>query len=115
MEEKVNFDELMKLSRQMTLDEFHSRYTFVKIITKTKNSTIRLATHIRTKQNVIIKSIFKNSLIEHQKKVDALVREIKTLIMLRDNKHVTQIYDVVFSFDTFFIVLEYADYGDLFT
>ncbi|OHS98146.1 hypothetical protein TRFO_35480 [Tritrichomonas foetus] len=110
----VSFEPLMRLSRQMSIEEFHSRYQYEKIITKTRNSTIRLSTHVQTGQQVIIKSIFTNTLAGHQKKVDALVKEINTLYLLRDNKHVTQIYDVVFCLDTFYIVLEYADSGDLF-
>lgn len=105
---------LLEISRHMTLDEFHSRYKNVKIIHQTRNSTVRLAIHNPTGQNVIIKSVYKSSLSNSKSKVQSLIKEINTLAFLRDLKHVTQIYDVIYSLDTFYIVLEYAESGDLF-
>lgn len=111
---EINFQCLLDISRHMTLDEFHSRYKNVKIIHKTRNSTVRLAIHIQTGQNVIVKSVYKNSIVNSPLKIESILKEVNVLTFLRESKHVTQIYDVVYCLDSFHIVLEYAECGDLF-
>lgn len=113
-QKEINFQSLLNISRHMTLDEFHSRYKNVKIIHKTRNSTVRLAIHIQTGQNVIVKSVYKNSIINSQLKIESILKEVNVLTFLRESKHVTQIYDVIYCLDSFHIVLEYAECGDLF-
>lgn len=113
-QKEINFQSLLDISRHMTLDEFHTRYKNVKIIHKTRNSTVRLAIHIQTGQNVIVKSVYKNSIINSQLKIVSILKEVNVLTFLRESKHVTQIYDVIYCLDSFHIVLEYAECGDLF-
>lgn len=113
-QKEINFQSLLNISRHMTLDEFHSRYKNVKIIHQTRNSTVRLAIHIQTGQNIIIKSIYKNNIVNSQQKIESILKEVNVLTFLRESKHVTQIYDVIYCLDSFHIVLEYAECGDLF-
>ncbi|OHS97315.1 hypothetical protein TRFO_36513 [Tritrichomonas foetus] len=106
------FAPFMTISRKMDLDDFRSRYSYVKIIKQTRNYTIRLANHVQTGELVAVKTILKSNMNSH-KKVTDLFREIQNLISLRDHKNIIKLYEVVDVGDSFYMVMEYADNNDL--
>ncbi|KAH0785552.1 CAMK family protein kinase [Histomonas meleagridis] len=108
------FSELYGLVRTLSFEEFQSQYHYVKIIHQSRNSTVRLATHIETGQSVIMKTIYKSKLT-NPKQVCALAREIKILRFFGENRHITELYDALDVIDGIYLILEYAEGGDLYS
>ena len=98
---------------EMTLSEIEERYHIAAIISQNRNASVRLAIHNVTGDQVAIKILNKSTLREQHKKI-LLLREISTLKLLGDNKHVTELYDVIDSGDRIWVIMEYASGGELF-
>lgn len=99
--------------RELSLQEIEERYTFAGIISQNKNASVRLAIHNVTGDQVAMKILNKSQLREQHKKI-LLLREISTLKLLGDNKHVTELYDVIDCGDRIWVIIEYASGGELF-
>ncbi|KAH0795985.1 CAMK family protein kinase [Histomonas meleagridis] len=61
-----------------------------------------------------MKTIYKSKLT-NPKQVSALVREIQILKFFDENRHITELYDVLDVIDGIYLILEYAEGGDLFS
>ena len=105
---------LSKYVRPISFDEFQLQYQYKSIIHQSRKTTVRLAKHMETNQDVVIKTIYKSKLSE-ARQVNALIREIKILRELNGNKHTTQLYDVLDVIEGIYLILEYAEGGDLLT
>ena len=89
-----------------------SNYKYIKTIGEGTFGKVKLATHIITGEKVAIKILQKN-LIKDQNEYDRIEREIKYL-KLFNHPNIIQIYEVLESSSSFYIVMEYAPGGELF-
>lgn len=99
--------------RPMTVDQIKDRYKDIGILSQNRNSTIRLSIHNKTGERVVMKILNKSSFTDPKKRL-LLYREIRTLQALGDQKHITQLYEVIDSGDRIWVVIEYAAGGELF-
>lgn len=99
--------------RFMTLEEIDSRYKYIGILSQNRNATVRLSIHNRTGEKVIMKILNKTTMSDPKKRL-LLYREIVTLRLLGDQKHITELYEVLDTGDRIWVVMEYAAGGELF-
>ncbi|KAH0790481.1 CAMK family protein kinase [Histomonas meleagridis] len=97
----------------MSIDEINERYKSIGILSQTRNSTVRLSIHNKTGEKVVMKIINKSTVDDAKKRL-LLYREIRTLQVLGDQKHITELYEVIDSGDRIWVVMEYAAGGELF-
>ena len=76
------------VTRKLTLQQINEIYQTMGVISQNRNGSVRLGVHRVTGEEVAIKILNKNNLRETHKKL-LLLREIKTLQILGDSKHVT--------------------------
>ena len=89
-----------------------TNYKYIKTIGEGTFGKVKLATHILTGEKVAIKILEKN-LIKGKNEYERIEREIKYL-KLFNHPNIIQIYEVIESSSSFFIVMEYAPGGELF-
>ena len=89
-----------------------TNYKYIKTIGEGTFGKVKLATHILTGEKVAIKILEKN-LIKRKNEYERIEREIKYL-KLFNHPNIIQIYEVIESSSSFFIVMEYAPGGELF-
>ena len=89
-----------------------TNYKYIKTIGEGTFGKVKLATHILTGEKVAIKILEKN-LIKGKSEYERIEREIKYL-KLFNHPNIIQIYEVIESSSSFFIVMEYAPGGELF-
>ena len=89
-----------------------SNYKYIKTIGEGTFGKVKLATHIITGEKVAIKILQKN-LIKDKNQYNRIEREIKYL-KLFNHPNIIQIYEVLESSSSFYIVMEYAPGGELF-
>ena len=89
-----------------------TNYKYIKTIGEGTFGKVKLATHILTGEKVTIKILEKN-LIKGKNEYQRIEREIKYL-KLFNHPNIIQIYEVIESSSSFFIVMEYAPGGELF-
>ena len=89
-----------------------SNYKYIKTIGEGTFGKVKLATHIITGEKVAIKIVQKN-LIKDKNQYNRIEREIKYL-KLFNHPNIIQIYEVLESSSSFYIVMEYAPGGELF-
>ena len=97
----------------LSVEEIKERYIDIGIISQNRNCTVRLSIHDRTGQKVVMK-ILNKSMFQDQTKRLLLYREIQTLRLLGNEKHITELYEVIDSGDRIWLVMEYAAGGELF-
>ncbi|OHS96525.1 CAMK family protein kinase [Tritrichomonas foetus] len=97
----------------MTIDEIKDRYKDIGILSQNRNATVRLSIHNKTGERVVMKILNKSSYTEAKKRL-LLYREIRTLQALGNQKHITELYEVIDSGDRIWVVMEYAAGGELF-
>ena len=91
---------------------FLEDYEFIKTIGKGTFGKVKLAKHKLTKEQVAIK-ILEKSKIKTKKYLERIEKEIKYL-KLFNHPNIIQIYEVIESSSSFFIIMEYASGGELF-
>ena len=96
-----------------TMDEIKERYVDIGILSQNRNSTVRLSLHNKTGERVVMKILNKSSFTDAKKRL-LLYREIKTLQAMGDQKHITELYEVIDSGDRIWVIMEYAAGGELF-
>ena len=89
-----------------------SNYKFIETIGEGAFGKVKLATHIPTGEKVAIK-ILEKSLISGKEELKRIEKEIKYLKKF-NHPNIIQIYEVVESKNSFYIVMEYASGGELF-
>ena len=89
-----------------------SNYKYIKTIGEGTFGKVKLAIHILTGEKVAIK-ILQKKLIKDKNEYNRIEREIKYL-KLFNHPNIIQIYEVIESSSSFFIVMEYATGGELF-
>ena len=89
-----------------------TNYKYIKTIGEGTFGKVKLATHILTGEKVAIKILEKN-LIKGKNEYERIEREIKYL-KLFNHPNIIQIYEVIETSSSFFIVMEYAPGGELF-
>jgi len=117
MDQVIEDDEYENLKtvgiHSLTMSEIEERYHIAAIISQNRNASVRLAIHNVTGDQVAIKILNKSTLREKHKRI-LLMRELFTLKRLENNKHVTELYDIIDSGDRIWVVMEYASGGELF-
>jgi serine/threonine protein kinase len=96
----------------MSVDEIRRRYKDIGILPRNRNSTVRVSIHNMTGQQVVMK-ILNKSMFGDPRKRQCLYREIRTLQLLGNQKHVTELYEAIDSGDRIWVVIEFAAGGDL--
>ena len=96
----------------MTDKNVISNYKYIRTIGEGTFGKVKLAIHIITGEKVAIKILQKN-LIKDQNEYDRIEREIKYL-KLFSHPNIIQIYEVIENKSSFYIVMEYAQAGELF-
>ena len=96
----------------MTDKNLISNYKYIKTIGEGTFGKVKLAIHIITGEKVAIKILQKN-LIRDQNEYERIEREIKYL-KLFSHPNIIQIYEVIENITSFYIVMEYAQGGELF-
>ncbi|OHT15224.1 hypothetical protein TRFO_14245 [Tritrichomonas foetus] len=104
------FDDVV---HHMTMDDIKDRYKDIGILSQNRNATVRLSIHNKTGERVVMKILNKSSFTDPKKRL-LLYREIKTLQALGNQKHITELYEVIDSGDRIWVVMEYAAGGELF-
>jgi len=89
-----------------------TNYKYIKTIGEGTFGKVKLATHILTGEKVAIKILEKN-LIKGKNEYERIEREIKYL-KLFNHPNIIQIYEVIETSSSFFIIMEYAQGGELF-
>ena len=97
----------------LTVEEIKERYKDIGILAQNRNCTVRLSIHNRTGQKVVMKILNKSSFTDPKKRL-FLYREIQTLRLMGDEKHITELYEVIDSGDRIWVIMEYAAGGELF-
>ena len=88
-------------------------YTFIGKLGSGNSGQVRLAINTKTQQNVAIKIIKKQNFVDHPQLQTKIQREI-ALMHLADNPHLLKLIDVLESPRHLYIVIEYAEKGELF-
>ena len=89
-----------------------SNYKYIKTIGEGTFGKVKLAVHTLTGEKVAIK-ILRKKLIKGKNEYNRIEREIKYL-KLFNHPNIIQIYEVIESSSSFYIVMEYAPGGELF-
>ena len=89
-----------------------SNYKYIKNIGEGTFGKVKLAIHKLTGEKVAIKVLQKN-LITGQKQYERIQNEIKYLKLL-NHPNIIKIYEVIENDSSFFIIMEYAQDGELF-
>ena len=115
--ESVDDDDPWAMFKDVThalpVEQIKQRYIDIGIISQNRNCTVRLSIHERTGQKVVMKILNKDMFSDQTKRL-LLYREIQTLRLLGDEKHITELYEVIDSGDRIWVVMEYAAGGELF-
>ena len=89
-----------------------SNYKYIKTIGEGTFGKVKLAVHTLTGEKVAIKILQKN-LIKDKNEYNRIEKEIKYL-KLFNHPNIIQIYEVIESSSSFYIIMEYAQGGELF-
>lgn len=100
------------ICRSTTIDGINN-YSFCKIIGKGTFGEVNLSIHIPTKEKVAIK-VLERSKIQNQIDITRVYREISILMNMK-HRNIIQLYQVVETSNKIFLIMEYSDYGELFS
>ena len=93
-------------------EDLLSKYTILKILGRGAFSIVKLGEHKITKKKVAIKIMKKNKIINQ----DDLIRLDREIQMLKSLNHenIIKIYNILEDSETFYIIMEYCENGELF-
>jgi len=87
-------------------------YTLHKTLEKGKFGVVKLGKHVITGEKVAIKVIDKQQ--QKQRTLDEMLKEADIMKRL-DHDHIIKVHEIIDTESTFYIIMEYASNGDLFS
>ena len=111
-EDLESWESFKEIVRQVTLEYIHKHYQILGILSQTQNSIVKLAISKRTGDQVVCKILNKDKYQDPEQR-ESLYYKIKLLSRLRNKKHINELYDALCCSDQIWLILEYANAGDL--